>query len=597
MTARRIIALATALAALAVPAAASAKPHTWVDAVGDDVNPCSRTAPCKTLAGTLAKTDAGGFVSVLGSANLAPPATLAGPTVISHSVTIDAQKDLADMATVSGGGLVVAAGATDTVIIRNVQVRSLSPCSAAGTTDGIAFTGGAALRLENVTVSGFSGAGLRAAPDPAATLTVDHSDFHDNCTAGVSVAETAHASVNDSALFGNGSAIKAGPGATVEIGRDTITGNTVGLDTTGGGTIVSSNDNHIDNAPLLPAPPPAPTPTTPAPVVVPGPVINEPLPSCVVPTLKGKTLGQVRSAIAKTICHLGTVTYKVTSKHKRNRASSQKPSSGSPQLAGAVIDVTINGRAPKHRTSHVKAKAALAPRAVTYVSGVGDDVNPCSVSAPCQTLAGALSQTASGGVVIVEDSGDFGDFTVTSPVTIEGSPSALTSVNVDVALPSAVLIAAGAGADVTLRHVTIQRLTPCAAPGTDNGIDVRSAGSVHLDHVVVTGFSGTGVLLDNTVNTALTMRDSTLSNNCTSGITAQPSGALTSALSLDSTLTDDGSAVIAGAGSVVRLAGTEIDNASTALTETGGGQILLWPDNDIGGNAADGLPTGALGRQ
>ena len=30
--------------------------RTWVSGVGDDVNPCSRTAPCKTFAGAISKT-------------------------------------------------------------------------------------------------------------------------------------------------------------------------------------------------------------------------------------------------------------------------------------------------------------------------------------------------------------------------------------------------------------------------------------------------------------------------------------------------------------------------------------------------------------
>src|SRR5258708_9376993 len=40
-------------------------PRTWVSGVGDDVNPCSRTAPCKTWAGAISKTAAGGEIDAL----------------------------------------------------------------------------------------------------------------------------------------------------------------------------------------------------------------------------------------------------------------------------------------------------------------------------------------------------------------------------------------------------------------------------------------------------------------------------------------------------------------------------------------------------
>src|SRR5215218_9894596 len=68
LTKRRIatLGLALALIALAIPASASAQAtRTWVSGVGDDVNPCSRTAPCKTWAGAISKTAAGGEIDAL----------------------------------------------------------------------------------------------------------------------------------------------------------------------------------------------------------------------------------------------------------------------------------------------------------------------------------------------------------------------------------------------------------------------------------------------------------------------------------------------------------------------------------------------------
>ncbi|WP_315713972.1 MULTISPECIES: hypothetical protein [unclassified Bradyrhizobium] len=56
----------------------------------------------------------------------------------------------------------------------------------------------------------------------------------------------------------------------------------------------------------------------------------------------------------------------------------------------------------------------------TWVSGVGDDVNPCSRTAPCKTFAGAISKTAAGGEIDVLDPGGYGAVTITKSITIDG---------------------------------------------------------------------------------------------------------------------------------------------------------------------------------
>src|ERR1700738_2056909 len=54
----------------------------------------------------------------------------------------------------------------------------------------------------------------------------------------------------------------------------------------------------------------------------------------------------------------------------------------------------------------------------TWVSGVGDDANPCSRTAPCKTFAGAISKTATGGEINVLDPGGFGTVTITKSISI-----------------------------------------------------------------------------------------------------------------------------------------------------------------------------------
>src|SRR5438552_12500621 len=64
---------------------------------------------------------------------------------------------------------------------------------------------------------------------------------------------------------------------------------------------------------------------------------------------------------------------------------------------------------------------AQAQATRTWVSGVGDDVNPCSRTAPCKTWAGAISKTAAGGEIDALDPGGFGTVTITKSITLDGT--------------------------------------------------------------------------------------------------------------------------------------------------------------------------------
>src|SRR5438128_323295 len=70
--------------------------------------------------------------------------------------------------------------------------------------------------------------------------------------------------------------------------------------------------------------------------------------------------------------------------------------------------------------------AAQATR--TWVSGVGDDANPCSRTAPCKTFAGAISKTAAGGEISALDPGGYGAVTITKAITINGDGGQVASI-------------------------------------------------------------------------------------------------------------------------------------------------------------------------
>src|SRR5947209_8204678 len=88
----------------AVPAQAQIR--TWVSGVGDDANPCSRTAPCKTLASALSKTTAGGEISVLDGDSL-------GSVTITKAITINGEGTLGSILASGGTGITVSAAASD----------------------------------------------------------------------------------------------------------------------------------------------------------------------------------------------------------------------------------------------------------------------------------------------------------------------------------------------------------------------------------------------------------------------------------------------------------------------------------------------------
>ncbi len=111
--------------------------RTWVSGVGDDVNPCSRTAPCKTFAGAISKTAAGGEISVLDPGGF-------GAVTITKAITINGEGTLAGILSSLTNGIIVNAGANDVVIIRNVSING-----AGNGINGIRFLAGKHLIVEN----------------------------------------------------------------------------------------------------------------------------------------------------------------------------------------------------------------------------------------------------------------------------------------------------------------------------------------------------------------------------------------------------------------------------------------------------------------
>src|SRR5215212_3796162 len=122
---------------------------------------------------------------------------------------------------------------------------------------------------------------------------------------------------------------------------------------------------------------------------------------------------------------------------------------------------------------------AFAQATRTWVSGVGDDANPCSRTAPCKTFAGAISKTANGGEINCLDPGGFGGLTITKSLTIKCQ---YTEGGALVAGTNGIVINAAASDKVTLKGLDINGAGGAggAAPTSLSGIKILSASQVSI---------------------------------------------------------------------------------------------------------------------
>ena len=207
------------------------------------------------------------------------------------------------------------------------------------------------------------------------------------------------------------------------------------------------------------------------------------------------------------------------------------------------------------------ASLAQAQATRTWVSGVGDDANPCSRTAPCKTFAGAISKTAIGGEISVLDPGGYGAVTITKSITIDGTGTLGAILG---AGTNGIIInigAAEASRTVRLRGISIN------GAGTGlNGIKVVAAGKVSIEDLVIDGFKTNGISVDSTSAVQVFVRNTTVRNNEGSGI------------------------YVASGSSEVVLSGVSVVHNGTGLTAPRG-TIISFKNNVIYGNKKDGDPT------
>lgn len=264
MSKARILVAASAMAALCVyPAVAHAQAtRTWVSGVGDDANPCSRTAPCKTFAGAISKTAPSGEIDTLDPGGF-------GAVTITKSMVIDGTTALAGVLVSGTNAIVVNATSSDVVVLRNLDINGIG-----SGLSGIAIFGAGDVRIENCKIYGFSNrgiddhrtsgtlavsntvvsnnnqTGILAVSGGGSTLTVhlDHVEMHSNGNAGFAITGGTRATVVRSSATGNVHGFYADTGATLDIQDSAASGNTTnGIMSISGATIRLSNTTVTAN--------------------------------------------------------------------------------------------------------------------------------------------------------------------------------------------------------------------------------------------------------------------------------------------------------------------------------------------------------------
>jgi hypothetical protein len=230
------------------------------------------------------------------------------------------------------------------------------------------------------------------------------------------------------------------------------------------------------------------------------------------------------------------------------------------------------------------AAPAHAQATRTWVSGVGDDVNPCSRTAPCKTFAGAISKTAANGEIDCLDPGGFGAVTIIKSMTIDcgGVAGGILS-----SITNGVIINAGVNDRIVLRNLNID--------GVGNGINgIRFLAGLHLtlDNVRIQGVTGFGVDVNKGASGNLYMHDVYITQANTAVRLFTGAGGINAILNnvrIDA-VTSNGLEVASGS-TVATIANSAITNVGgSALITTGGGFINadknVFAKNAIGANAS-----------
>lgn len=198
--------------------------RTWVSGVGDDANPCSRTAPCKTFAGAISKTATGGEINALDPGGF-------GAVTITKAITISSEGFEAGVLVSGTNAIVINAPATAVIVLRGLDIEGL------GTgLNGIRFLAGGALHVEDCTINNFARKGIAFEPSGVSKLFVKNTIVRNNRidatnSGGIlikpALGGSARASLDDVRLENNHFGLRIEGGTQATVNHSVATGNTV----------------------------------------------------------------------------------------------------------------------------------------------------------------------------------------------------------------------------------------------------------------------------------------------------------------------------------------------------------------------------------
>jgi hypothetical protein len=227
------------------------------------------------------------------------------------------------------------------------------------------------------------------------------------------------------------------------------------------------------------------------------------------------------------------------------------------------------------------AAPAHAQATRTWVSGVGDDVNPCSRTAPCKTFAGAISKTATGGEINCLDPGGFGTVTITKSMTLnchEVLGSILAS-----GVPGVTINSTAAGSLVVLRGLQINGVNGGTAVAGTIGVRILAAATVMIEDSVITQFAQQGISDARTATGGkLLIRNSVISNNTGTGV-GLTGATVTSTDIVNSSMINNLFGVGTATGNNVMIRSSVLSGNGTGVEADGGAQIDVV-DSSISGN-------------
>ena len=233
---------------------------------------------------------------------------------------------------------------------------------------------------------------------------------------------------------------------------------------------------------------------------------------------------------------------------------------------------------------------AQAQATRTWVSGVGDDANPCSRTAPCKTFAGAISKTAACGEISVLDPGGFGAVTITKSITIDGTG---TLAGILASLTTGVIVNALSTDVITIRGVSIN-----GACNGIRGMNILQAKVVNVEDCVIFRFANEGILVNESSDMQLNVRNTVIRDNVGDGINTTTTSTAVK-VTLDNVSSHgNGNGVHARNGTRVTARSCVFSNNTTngifADSTSGFATIRAW-DCQISLNGANGVRAGNAG--